>query len=145
MQVQQTEYKTVEEEVTRFKCDSCGHVGEQDEMRELQVRGVNPPEGILHQCDECSDMDQPVSLFTALRSDDHKAKLKSFGEMLTWPLALSMFFGPLVASAMAWGMHDTSMGPVFWYTIGMYVINFVGIAVISLLLDHVGIEVWAEP
>lgn len=140
MQVQETEYKTVEEEVTRFKCDSCGHVGEDDEMYELQVQGLDKRRGRLHQCEECSELDQPVSLAKLLLSDEYEAKLEKFGEFLSWPLALSIMVAPPVMGVAGWLIGGTSLGPAFWFMVAAYIMNFVLVMGFVAGMAALGIE-----
>lgn len=58
--ITEVEYETVEKEVTRYECDSCGYVGEKDEFVSVKVCDSVIEDGVFSSfgdgvlCKECS-------------------------------------------------------------------------------------------
>lgn len=118
-----TEYETVEKEVTRIECDTCGIVVDEEEAVRVKFDKNVGGKFAQWQCDECAEADVPVSLaeFVKLRKVE-RLKAGLAGKLVWFYLAQLAVSHPLVT----WFLWDAGhpWWGAAWLVLGGFVMCF---------------------
>ena len=151
VQVTEIEYETTEREVTRFKCENCGYIGEEEEFSTVDYHDTTDPSSIdhpdkrEHRCEKC------VGINKRLEVDAKKEYLESFWKGTKDRLLIPLFLIP----GFIIGFWTGQMGMMFrefmnlepWW-VGEVLAGFmvflitgvIAIIIIRAVLEALGIE-----